>query len=367
MSMTPAAAVPLFLAGALVSLGMSLVLVSRLERIAERAGLSEGLLGVVAALAADSPEITSAVTALAHRQQRVGVGVVLGSNVFNLAALLGLGAVVAGRIALHRRVVLLGGAVGLWTAATCVLVVLGLLSPAAGIVVAGLALVPYLLALGLDGRPPPGLPRRLAGWLASAVIEEEAELAEAIRPRRGEPRDAAEAAAALVLVVIASVLMETAAAALGRRYAVPGIITGGIVLAAVTSLPNAVAAVYLAAKGRGAAVLSTALNSNALNVIAGLLVPAAVTGLGRPSGQAATVAAWYAGLTLFALAAAYRDSGIGRSAGLIIIGAYLVFVGSLLAIAYAFWPAAAGAIAPAAAVAAICLLWLAPRPGRRAA
>jgi len=362
MSMTPAAAGPVFLTGALVSLGMSVVLVSRLERLAERAGLSEGLLGVIAALAADSPEITSAVTALAHHQQRVGVGVVLGSNVFNLAALLGLGAAVAGRIALHRKVVLLGGAVGAWIAATCVLVVLGLLSPVAGIIVAGLVLAPYLFALGLDGRPLPGLPQRLSGWMASAVTEEEAELAEAIRPRRGEPRDAAEAAVALVLVIAASVAMETAAVALGRRYAVPGIITGGVVLAAVTSLPNAVAAVYLAAKGRGAAVLSTALNSNALNVFAGLLLPGAVTGLGRPSSQAATVAGWYAGLTLFALAIAYRDGGVRRGAGMIIIGAYLVFLGSLLAIAYAVWPTAAGAIVPAAAAAAICLLWLALKP-----
>ncbi len=78
------------------------------------------------------------------------------------------------------------------------------------------------------------------------------------------------------------------------------------------------------------------------------------------------MAVWYAGLTLFALAAAYRDSGVRRSAGVIIIGAYLVFLGSLLAIGYAFWPVAAGAIVPAAAVAAICLLWLAPKPGRAA-
>ena len=361
--MTPPVAVPVFLAGALVSLGMSWVLVSRLERLAERAGLSEGLLGVIAALAADAPEITSAVTALAHHQQRVGAGVVLGSNVFNLAALLGLGAVVAGRIALHRHVVVLGGVVSVWIAGACVLVVLGLLSPVAGIVVAGLVFVPYLITLGMDGRPLPGLPRRLAGWLTTAVIEEEAELAEAIRPRRGRPRDAVAAAAALLLVVTASTAMEVAASALGRHYAVPGIVTGGVVLAGVTSLPNAVAAVYLAAKGRGAAVLSTALNSNALNVIAGLMLPAAITGLGRPSGQAALVAGWYAGLTLFALAVAYRDRGLRRAAGLLIIGAYLVFLGSLLAIAYAVRPAA-GAIAPAAAVAAICLLWLIPAPRR---
>ena len=363
MSLTPSAAVPVFLAGALVSLGMSWVLVSRLERLAERAGLSEGLLGVIAALAADAPEITSAVTALAHHQQRVGAGVVLGSNVFNLAALLGLGAVVAGRIALHRHVVVLGGVVSAWIAGACVLVVLGLLSPVAGIVVTSLIFMPYLIALGMDGRPLPRLPRRLAGWLTTAVIEEEVELAEAIRPRRGRPQDAVVAVAALVLVVTASVAMEVAASALGRHYAVPGIVTGGVVLAGVTSLPNAVAAVYLAAKGRGAAVLSTALNSNALNVIAGLMLPAAITGLGRPSGQAALVAGWYAGLTLFALAVAYRDRGLRRAAGLLIIGAYLVFLGSLLAIAYAVRPAA-GAIVPAAAVAAICLLWLIPAPRR---
>jgi Ca2+/Na+ antiporter len=49
-----------FLAGAAVSLGASYLLVTRLERIGEWLGLSEGLLGVLAALAADGPEITAA-------------------------------------------------------------------------------------------------------------------------------------------------------------------------------------------------------------------------------------------------------------------------------------------------------------------
>ena len=89
-------AVAVFVAAAALSLGASAVLVVRLERVGARLGLSEALLGLVAALAADTPEVTSAVTALAHGQHDVGTGVVLGSNVFNLAALIGLGAVVAG-------------------------------------------------------------------------------------------------------------------------------------------------------------------------------------------------------------------------------------------------------------------------------
>ena len=69
-------AIAAFLAGAVISLGTSWVLVTRLERLGERIGFSEALLGLLAALAADTPEITSAVTALAHHEQAVGSGVV---------------------------------------------------------------------------------------------------------------------------------------------------------------------------------------------------------------------------------------------------------------------------------------------------
>jgi Ca2+/Na+ antiporter len=80
-------------AGAAVSLAVSWLLVSRLERVGGRLVLSEAPLGLVAALAADAPEVTAAITAIAGDQQRIGAGVVIGSNAFNLAALLSLGAV----------------------------------------------------------------------------------------------------------------------------------------------------------------------------------------------------------------------------------------------------------------------------------
>jgi cation:H+ antiporter len=327
-----ALAVPVFVAGVLVSLSTSWLLVSRLERLGERFGLSEALLGMVAALAADTPEITSAITALVHHEQAVGAGVAIGSNVFNLAGLLGLGAVVAGEIALHRRVVVLGGAVGAWVAVACLAAVFGIVSPAAGFALTLAVLVPYVAILSVEGRGLGrlSLPPTWTAWLVAAVAEEEIELSEAIRPPRGRPRDACVAAAALVAVVGASVAMERAASALGRHYAVPQIVVGGLVLAVITSLPNAVAAIYLAARGRGAAVLSTALNSNSLNVAFGLLLPAAVTGLDTQSGAAALVAAWYTGLTVLALGLAYRDRGLHRSTGWLVIAAYLVFVATLL-------------------------------------
>ena len=323
---------PLFVLAACVSLATSWLLVSRLERVGERLGFSEALLGMVAALAADAPEITSAAAALLNHQQRVGAGVVIGSNVFNLAALLGLGALVAGGIRFRRRVVILGGLIGIWIAAVCLISVLGVIPPAAGLALAVIAMLGYVALLGIDRR---GL-RRLAArygwahWLRAAVVEEERDLEVAIRVPRAGRADLLLALLSLAVVVAASVTMERAGSDLGRSLGLSEIVIGGLVLAGVTSLPNAVAAVYLAVRGRGAAVLSIALNSNSLNVVFGLLLPGALVGLGAGSSQTVLVAAWYLGLTAVTLAVAQHQRGLRRSAGALIVAAYAVFVVWLL-------------------------------------
>ena len=78
-------------------------------------------------------------------------------------------------------------------------------------------------------------------------------------------------------------------------------------------------------RGRGQATLSIATNSNAINVVAGLLVPGIVVGLGAPSGQTTFVAVWYLGLTVLALLGAYLGRGLSRGYGVLIICAYVAF------------------------------------------
>lgn len=322
----------LFALAAGVSLASSWILVSRIERVGARLDLPEGLLGMVAALAADAPEITAAVTALVRHQASIGAGVVIGSNVFNLAALLGLGAVVAGRIALHRRVITMEGAVALWVAAVALLLAVGAFSPALGLVALLIVLVPYVAVHAVKDRiDRQGHLVRAARWLRTAIAEEEAELELAIHPRPARSRDLLEAGLAVIVVLGASVAMEQTISTLGARHAVPQIVVGGLILAGVTSLPNAVAALYLARRGRGAATLSTALNSNALNVTLGLVVPAIAVGLGHPTGTTTLVAAWYLGLTAVTLGAAFAGRGLNRGPATLIVGAYLAFVGAVIA------------------------------------
>ena len=321
----------IFALSVLVSLAASAVLVVRLERVGERLGLSEAMLGLLAALAADGPNITASVAAIAGGHTTVGIGVALGSNVFILAALLGLSTLVVGRIGFHRRTVLLEGGMGLWIALLALAVVAGLAAPVVGLVLVLLAFVPYVAysAEHPAVRAQLHLPGRWSDWLARALAEEEAELAVAIRPRRGDHRDAGVALVAVIVVVAASAVMEQAATTLGADAGLPAIVVGGLVLAAVTSLPNAVAAIYLASRGRGAATLSTAFNSNAFNVIVGLLIPVALLGLARPSGDALFVALSYLALTGVSVALALRGRGLDRRAGSVIIVSYLVFAGVL--------------------------------------
>src|SRR5947209_17214658 len=111
-------AASLFFGGLIVTVASSIVLARELDRIGERLGFSEALLGIVTALGADGPEISSAVAAIVSGHNDTGVGVVVGSNVFNIAALLGLSAVIAGAVRIHPHGLALVGAV----AALCALV-----------------------------------------------------------------------------------------------------------------------------------------------------------------------------------------------------------------------------------------------------
>jgi hypothetical protein len=212
-------------------------------------------------------------------------------------------------------------------ATVCLGVVLGGAGPGVGLLAAVAVLVPYLIVSGVSPQRLGGLglPPTWARWLSEAVVEEEQELEPAIHPPQADARDVVVAVLAKGIVVGASVAMELTASTLGARHHVADIVIGGLVLAGVTSLPNAVSALYLAVRGRGAATLSIALN-----VTIGLLLPGVLVGLGAPSGQGTLVAAWYLGLTAVTVASAYAGLGLRRSHGALIISGYLAFVAAVL-------------------------------------
>lgn len=329
-SSLPTVALAVFVVSAVVALAASASLIVRLERIGARLSLSEAALGLVAALAADLPEISTAVTALVQGQNDVGVGVILGSNVAKLALLLGLAAIVARRIRLDRRVVLLETVVAGGLALVTLAVVSETIAPAPGLALALLVFGPYvaLSVMRPAARARLPIPARLRGTLTSAITQEESDLD--IHPGRGGRVDVVAAGLLLVVVVAASVALERSGTDIGTAWDLSDVVVGAVLLAVVTSIPNAVAAIYLARKGRGAATLSTTTNSNNINVVVGLLVPSALIGLGTVTSSSLLTAWWYVGITLVTLAWAFVRRGLRLVDGVVIAVAYAVFVVVLL-------------------------------------
>jgi len=307
-----ALALPLFGASALLTLAAAGFFADKLDHIGPRLGLPEAAVGLLTALAADTPEIASAIVALAEGRKQASLGVVLGSNVFNLAAMIGLSALLAGAVAIRRRALAIEGAVSMLAFFVTAGLVLGVL-PAAPAFVLLLAIVGPYVVFTLRRSPGHSPAHRHAG--GEAILKP----VMLILP-------------AVALIVVGATGMVKAAIALADRWHVSQTITGLLVLAILTSLPNAFTAVRLGRAGRGDALVTETLASNTINLTGGVLVPALFVGIARGSGGVDFDLAWLLGMTLIALAALAPARGLGRPVGALLVGAYLLFVAVQLTI-----------------------------------
>ncbi|HEX4713952.1 MAG TPA: hypothetical protein VH164_03400, partial [Ktedonobacteraceae bacterium] len=273
-------AVLVFIICLIATLISSELLVRGLTVLGTKLNLTEGFLGLLTALGADAPEITAAIVALFAGAADLGRGVVLGSNLFNLAMLLGLSAVLAGRVRIRRQGLTLDGTVALLTLLVVAALLLGLLAPALAIVLLAMLFIPYIVLVGLRPRDvdrlplPDGLAHKLSR-AASQLHEEKEE----DQQREGSWLPVLLTPCALLVIVIAGVWLVQAALTLAAGWHLPHALIGGVILAALTSVPNAYTAVHLAHRGRGAAVVSATVNSNTLNLVVGLALPAVVFGI----------------------------------------------------------------------------------------
>ena len=302
--MPPAAAIPVFFVSIAVMLLASARFASRLDHVGLRLGLPEALLGLLTALAADAPEISSALSALVQHEHAVAVGVVVGSNAFNLAAMLGLSAVIATRVRAEHDTLRLESLAGLLLLGVLLAVAVGGLGATVGGTLTALVMVPYVVLLAREPRRPvhARYSRREAALLLAVLL------------------------LVVSLIVAGSVAAVYAATDLAHAWSVPDAIVGVVVLAVLTSLPNAWTGVRFGLQGRGSALASEALNSNSINLVAGLALPAALGSLTTFSGLDAFDLAWLFAMTTAALILIGRRRGAGRAGGVFLIALYAAFL-----------------------------------------
>ncbi len=315
------------------TLAASEVLVRGVGRLARNLGLLGGLVGLIVALCADAPEIASSVSAVASGSAATAAGVVFGSNVFNIAVLLGGAALAAGAVRIPPAALAIDGGVAILVTLAIGLVVLGALPIPVGLSLMVLVFVPYVVFLILPTSTVArlALPDGLRALLVNASRESDVEGIEleseleahiaAVQTRSWRP--VLLMLPALLVIVAGSVVMVQGAVTLGERWGVARVLVGVVALAAATSLPNAYAAIRLGLGGHGAAVVSATFNSNTLNLIAGIAAPIVIFPALRGAVPAGYVV-WLVGMSCFALI--LLAGRLTRRGALLLLIAYAGFV-----------------------------------------
>ena len=308
--------------------------------------IPDQFLGFITALGADSPEISSALVSMISGQNDVAVGVVFGSNLFNLASLLGLTAVIAGGIFVRRESVLLEGTVGILITAAAAALVLGDAPPVLVFGVVLVLLIPYvlLLARGQRALEHLPLPEKWKYFLLSAVSESKesarkVERTEEEDEARSEPpekqpeqqpvsksRLIARVLGTLAIIVLGSFGLVRSTTWLTSGW-LPSHMLGTLVLAALTGIPNLYTAIGLGRRHRGSAVMTETMNSNSLNILVGLAIPSLIFGgLVTHTASGYLDTAWLFLMTLAVVGTLAIKQGLSIALGWAVIAAYLAFV-----------------------------------------
>jgi cation:H+ antiporter len=309
----PALALPLFAVSVLVTFLAAGYFADKLDHIGPRVGLPESAVGLLTAVAADTPEIAAAVSALVSGNKQASLGVVLGSNVFNLAAMVGVSAVAAGVVVIGRRALAIEGAVGIVSLAVAAALIVGAIPAWVALLLLVAVVAPYVV---VAMRPPD-----VAHTQEHHHLHGEALL-----------KPVALLVPAVALIVAGSYGMVRAALALADRWNVSGAVTGLFVLAVLTSLPNAFTAVRLGLAGRGDALVTETLASNTINLIGGVLLPALFVGLATATASVLFDLAFLGCMTVLTLGLLMQRRGLGRSGGAVLIALYVAFVAIHLAL-----------------------------------
>jgi cation:H+ antiporter len=312
------------------------LLVDSAVRLARRVGLSELTIGLtIVAAGTSTPELVVTTDAALKGFGDVAVGNVVGSNIYNLAFVLGVVSLIR-VVPIERSLVrrdgvvllastLLGGAV-LWD---------GTVTRVEGVVLVGLfvAYTAVLLRTGAapaDDDPPatptPGAPGE-AGESGAPADRPAArgETGDGSDPPAGVPtalteridvpgRDVLLVVVGLAIVLVSGDALVGAATTLARGAGVSEWIIGGTIVAAGTSTPEFVVSLVAVRTGRIGVSVGNVVGSNVFNIL-GVLGVAAVLGPLSVGSAALGSVAWLVGVSAVMVAALWTGRRLSRPEG----------------------------------------------------
>lgn len=271
--------------------------------------ISAGIVAAtVAAFATSSPELTVSITSALHGTPTIALGDALGSNVVNVALILGsallIGALNAPRGTVRRD----------FPAALAVPVVTAVL-----LIDGELSRIDGLLMLSL-----------FAVWLAAVIREarRERSAVEEVLGAYPPGRALLEGAIGLALLIAAGTLIVRGASGIASSYGVSDFVIGATVVAVGTSVPELATAIISRLRGHDEVGLGTLLGSNIFNGLFIVGVASSITPIGI--GFAVVAPALALGVLAVALTYPPRSGVIGRYRGGMLLAVYAVYLAAVL-------------------------------------
>ncbi len=243
------------------------VFVDNLVEIGSVLGISEIILGVTAsAIGTSLPEFGSALIASLSGSVDIGVGTVIGSNIWNIAGILGISATVSGVIRTNKK-----GLTRDWlmTLITGIILLIFMFFgdihwSASIIMVAAYGYYLYLLIKS----------QREQNHVKSLEEEKIDESENNQNKRNIDKKTIALVVIGLIGLIIGCRILVFSGVELARIAGIPAMIMGLFTLAIGTSIPELVVTLSSAMKGLHDLSIGTVLGSNTFNILIGIGIPA---------------------------------------------------------------------------------------------
>ncbi|WP_276301410.1 sodium:calcium antiporter [Halorussus lipolyticus] len=302
------------------------LLVDSAVRLARRAGLSELAIGLtVVAMGTSTPELVVTTDAALAGAGDIAVGNVVGSNIYNLAFILGVVSLVRvipiERSLVHRDGLVLVGSTLVGFAVMWNLTV----GRVEGLVLIGLlvAYTGYLLRAESHGEvgPESSAPAETPDETPAKTPDEtppdgsrESPEAFDVEEHASPPRDVALLVAGLALVLVSGHYMVESATALARGAGVSEWVIGGTIVAAGTSTPEFAVSLVAMRQGRVGVSVGNVVGSNVFNVLGILGVGAVISPL-SVSATALESMVWLTVLVVVMVVALWSGRKLSRPEG----------------------------------------------------
>jgi len=283
LSPLPVAAL-LFLVSLIIVMVTSAWFTRRLEALCEMFGLSIGMLSLLSAIGANIPNYVASAVAIISGHVDVGIGIIVGSSVYNIAIILGictLASPEAPGITLNVQESRDVRGIA-WYTLAIMLGILGVLALLAEMPVAGeirtmgpsFLLLPgaSVVVLGIFSALIVHILRRSHPAPASSLATHSH-----IHLSKSPPvrvfRLSGEVALSLIIALMGVIVMVQSGQTMAVDLHLPQALTGLLILAVATSLPNTVVAVSLTRTGEAAACVEEIFSSNSINAALGIALP----------------------------------------------------------------------------------------------